>query len=61
LLLDSPEEGSSLPLTLLAGLGIITVAVNIPAIGGILNFLLTTLGVGMIVLLVLDYTYELSD
>ncbi len=61
LLLDSPEEGSSLPLTLLAGLGIITVAVNIPAIGGILNFLLTTLGVGMIVLLVLDYTYGLSD
>ncbi len=61
LLLDSPEEGSSLPLTLLTGLGIITVAINIPAIGGILNFLLTTLGVGMIVLLMLDYTRGLSE
>jgi len=61
MLLESSEKGDSLPLTLLTGLGIITVAVNIPAIGGILNFLLTILGAGMIVWLVLDYTYGLSD
>ncbi len=61
LVLERQERGSSLPLTLLAGLGIITVAINIPAIGGVLNFLLTILGAGMIVWLVLDYADELRN
>ena len=61
LLLDSSGKSESLPLTLLTGLGIITIAVNIPAIGGVLNFLFTILGIGMIVWLILDYTYGLNE
>jgi len=39
----------SLPVTLIAGLAIVIVAVNLPYIGGIINFVLTIVGLGLIV------------
>jgi hypothetical protein len=38
---------------LLAGLAIVIVAVNIPVIGGLANFLLTIVGFGILVTMVL--------
>ena len=46
MIIDSPDRGPALPL--LAGLVVIVVATNIPGIGGILNFLLTVVGFGLI-------------
>ena len=43
------SESNSLPLTLLVGLAIVIVAVNLPFIGGILNFVLTIVGLGLLV------------
>ncbi len=60
LLLGSSERKDSLPLTLLAGLVVILIAVNLPAIGGILSFILTIVGIGMIVQLALTYTSSLD-
>lgn len=60
LLLGSSEKKDSLPLTLLAGLVVILIAVNLPAIGGILSFILTIVGIGMIVQLALTYTSSLD-
>ena len=60
LLLSSSEKKDSLPLTLLAGLVVILIAVNIPAVGGIFNFILTIVGIGMIVQLVLTYISSLD-
>lgn len=48
-LLASTKYRSSDIVTLLVGLLVILVIVNIPAIGGIVSFLLTVLGVGLIV------------
>ena len=42
-------DGKSLPLTLLVGLAIVMVAVNLPLIGGIVAFILTIIGLGMLV------------
>jgi hypothetical protein len=39
---------------LLAGLGIVIVAVNIPFIGGIISFVLTLVGLGLLVQWVFD-------
>ena len=41
-------------LTLLAGLAIVIVAVNIPFIGGVINFLLTIVGIGLLVQFCID-------
>jgi hypothetical protein len=43
------SESDSLPLTLLAGLLIVVIAVNLPFIGGIINFVLTLIGLGLLV------------
>jgi hypothetical protein len=56
MILVSSEKNNSLPWTLLAGLVAILFVVNIPAIGGIFNFILTILGFGLIVQVVLNYT-----
>ncbi len=60
-ILVSSDQDDSLPLTLLAGLGAIFVAVNIPAVGGIINLLLTIIGVGMILRLMLRYVRDLDE
>ncbi len=43
------SESNSLPWTLLAGLAIVIVAVNLPVIGGVISFLLTIFGLGLLV------------
>ena len=43
------SESDNLPLTLLVGLTIVIVAVNLPFIGGIINFVLTIVGLGLLV------------
>jgi len=48
-LLGTTKYADSMPRILLAGMAAIIVAINIPAIGGFVSFLLTILGVGVIV------------
>lgn len=60
MLLSSSEKWDSLPLTLLAGLVTIFFAVNLPWIGGIISFVLTIVGIGLIVQRVLHYTSNLD-
>lgn len=48
------SETRSLPLTLLLGLVVVIVAVNLPFIGGIINFLLTLVGLGLFVAYLLN-------
>ena len=47
-------DSDSLPKTLLAGLAAVLVAVNLPFIGGIINVLLTIVGLGLLVQYVID-------
>lgn len=61
IVLSGGSAEDSLPLTLLAGLAIIMIAINIPAIGGILNFVMIIVGIGMIMQLVMDYIAENRD
>lgn len=61
MLLGSSEKNDSLPWTLLAGLVAILVVVNIPVLGGIFNFILTIVGIGLIVQVVLTYTSRLDS
>ena len=49
MLLSSTEKADSLALTLLVGLLAILVAVNLPAIGGVINVLMTIIGAGILV------------
>ena len=44
----------------MAGLVVVYVATNLPAIGGIVNIFLTIVGFGMIVQLVLSYASDLD-
>lgn len=60
MLLSSSAMEDSLPLTLLAGLVVILVTVNLPMIGGILSFILTIIGIGMIVQMMLFYISSLE-
>ncbi len=60
MILGSSEKNNSLPWTLLAGLVAILLVVNMPIIGGIFNFILTIIGFGLIVQLVLNYTLGLD-
>jgi hypothetical protein len=55
LLLSSSDKGGSLPITLLAGLTVVLVAINLPGIGGVISFILTIVGIGIIVQELLDY------
>jgi len=48
-LLSSTKYGDRIALVLLAGITAIIVAVNLPAIGGFINFVLTIIGIGLIV------------
>ncbi|MGI9325857.1 MAG: hypothetical protein ACR2PZ_11605 [Pseudomonadales bacterium] len=48
------KKSSSLPLTLLVGLGIVIVAVNLPFLGGIISFVLTIIGLGVLLRYLLD-------
>jgi hypothetical protein len=43
------SQSDSLAWTLLAGIAIVIVAVNLPFIGGIINFVLTVVGLGLLV------------
>jgi hypothetical protein len=54
-LLSSTERKDNRALVLLAGLLLIIVVVNLPAIGGIVSLLLTLVGMGLIVQKLLEY------
>lgn len=60
MLLSGGERRDSLALALLAGLGIVYVAINIPAIGGVIRFILTIVGMGMITRVIFDYVRDLE-
>jgi cytoskeletal protein CcmA (bactofilin family) len=53
LLFDSPAGPPHYAATLISGLAIVIIAINLPVIGGIVNFVLTLLGFGMIVTVLL--------
>ncbi len=59
-LLGATSSHDSLLLTILSGLVVVIVAVNLPFIGGIINFILTIIGIGLIVRFLLDYTAGLN-
>ena len=59
LVLSSTDKRDSMPFTLFAGLLVIMLVVNLPGIGGFFNFLLTVIGIGVIVRIILSYTSEL--
>ena len=48
-MLSSTKYGDRIALVLLAGITVIIVAINLPAIGGFINFVLTIIGIGLIV------------
>ncbi|MCB1693111.1 MAG: hypothetical protein KDI19_10115 [Pseudomonadales bacterium] len=56
MLLDDTEQAESLPVTLLVGLGIVVIAINIPFIGNVINVILTIVGVGLLTQLALRYS-----
>ena len=60
LLLAESTYTDNLYITLLAGLLTVIVAVNIPAIGGVISFLLTIVGIGLIIQSILEYTLNLD-
>jgi hypothetical protein len=49
MMLSSTKYAENIALILLAGITTILVAINLPAIGGVISFLLTIVGVGLIV------------
>jgi hypothetical protein len=59
LILSSSDKRDSIPFTLFAGLLVIILVINLPGIGGFFNFLLTIIGIGVIVRMILSYTSEL--
>lgn len=52
-LFQSPAGPPHYAATLIAGLAIVVIAINLPVVGGIVNFVLTVLGFGMIVTVLL--------
>ena len=60
LILGATEKRDSMPLALLAGLTAISVMVNMPFIGGILNFVLTIIGIGLLLHVVLTHLSNLN-
>ncbi|XOV88915.1 MAG: zf-HC2 domain-containing protein [Pseudomonadota bacterium] len=59
-LLGNTSRHGSLPLTLLVGLGVVLIAVNLPAIGGVISFLLTIVGFGLLVQALLAYLADIE-
>jgi hypothetical protein len=53
-LFETPDDPPHYAATLLAGLVIVIVAINLPLVGGVANFLLTVVGFGVIVTLLLS-------
>ncbi len=50
------SDRDDLAVPLLAGLAIVTLLVNVPFVGGIVSFLLTVVGLGLIVQYLIEYT-----
>lgn len=55
MILENSDKGDSLLLTLALGLVIVIVATALPAIGGLLNFIMTIVGLGLITQLAFSY------
>jgi len=53
MLFQSPAGPPHYAATLIAGLAVVMIAINLPVVGGIVNFVLTVLGFGMIVTVLL--------
>ena len=49
------SDGDRTPVSLFVGLAIVVVAINLPFIGGIINFVLTILGIGLMVQYIFGY------
>ncbi len=60
MILAAREGEESMPLNLLVGLLVVIVVVSLPGVGGPINFLLTVVGTGMLVSLLLSYGGRLS-
>ena len=60
LILEAADMDDTVLLTLVAGLATIIIAVNIPGIGGLLNFLMTIVGLGLVVRMILDYIRDVD-
>lgn len=60
MLLSSSDKRDSFPVTLLAGLAALLIAVNIPVLGGIFSFIFTIVGVGLIVQVIHGYVSQLQ-
>lgn len=57
--LDTEESGDeNFMMTLFVGLLAVIVAISLPAIGGVINFLLTIIGIGMLLGLIMDYSRD---
>ncbi len=54
------DQQGNLALTLFVGLVAVIVAVCLPGVGGVINFLLTVIGIGMLVALVMSYASGIS-
>ncbi|MFT7219814.1 MAG: hypothetical protein ACI8Z1_001431 [Candidatus Azotimanducaceae bacterium] len=60
-MLSATDFEDNLLLTLLTGLVVIILAINLPAIGGVINFLLTIVGIGLITQMMLRYLSDVGD
>ncbi len=60
MMLGATDYENNLFVTLLAGMTVIIVATALPAIGGIINFVLTIIGLGMLVRLIMDVVSDQS-
>ena len=60
MILGEPEEDTSYFRPLLVGLVVILVLVNIPVAGGVLNTLLSCVGAGLMVKMIMEYVSDLS-
>ncbi|MBV1876787.1 MAG: hypothetical protein KUG79_04000 [Pseudomonadales bacterium] len=61
MVLSNTTIDESLPLTLLVGLVVVILAINLPLVGGIFSFILTVLGVGLMAQMVWAYTQTLNS
>ena len=60
-MLQATDYEDNLLLTLLVGLVVVMLAINLPAIGGVINFLFTIVGIGLIVQMMLNYLSDIGD
>lgn len=61
MMLRSSARADSLSWALLTGLMVVFITINLPAIGGVINFLLTVVGVGMLTQAMFIYTSGLGN